>query len=80
MVQIPRIHPGEMLREEFMMPLSLSADALATRTGLTVEHIEGIVAEREGITPDVAERLGAAFGQSPEFWMNIRSAFDRGGR
>ena len=80
MERLQGIHPGEMLREEFMTPLGLSADALAARTGLSVEHIEGIMAERDGITPDVARRLGAAFGQSPEFWKNMQSAFDRDGR
>lgn len=79
MTRLPPIHPGETLREDYLPDLGLTASALAERTGLSVEHVERIIAEREGVTPEVAARLGRAFGQSPQFWTNLQAAFDRGG-
>jgi len=69
-------HPGEMLREEFMAPLGLSANALAKALRVDAPRINEIVNERRGITPDTALRLARYFGTSPEVWMNLQSAYD----
>jgi len=59
------MHPGEVLREEFLVPLNLSAGALAARMGLPRTRIERIASEDVGITADTALRLGKALGTSP---------------
>jgi len=68
----PPIHPGEMLREEFMVPLGLTAYRLAKDIGVPVTRIQEIVAERRGISGDTALRLARYFGTTPEFWMNMQ--------
>ena len=70
---MPAVHPGEMLLEEFMKPLGLSANALAIALRVPVTRISEIVRERRGITADTALRLARYFNMSPEFWMR-RSA------
>jgi addiction module HigA family antidote len=70
------IHPGEILREEFLVPLGLSASALALELKVPAPRINDIVRERRAITPDTALRLSRYFGTSPEFWMDLQSAFD----
>ena len=70
------IHPGEYLREEFLVPLDMSAGALAKKLNLPRTRIERIVKEEVGITPDTALRLARYFGNSPEFWLNLQAAFD----
>jgi addiction module HigA family antidote len=70
------IHPGEILREEFLVPLGLSASALALELKVPAPRVNDIVRERRVITPDTALRLSRYFGTSPEFWMDLRSAFD----
>lgn len=70
------IHPGELLREEFMEPLSLSVSALASATGITVARISGIVQEKRGITADTALRLSRYFGNSAEFWLNLQQRYE----
>jgi len=70
------LHPGEMLREEFMVPLGLSANALALALRVPATRIGEIVKERRGITADTALRLGRYFRMTPEFWMNLQSQFD----
>lgn len=77
-VSLPTIHPGEIIREDFLKPLGLTAPALADRMGLSVDDVERIVHEQEGITPDVARRLAEALGTSPEFWMNLASIYEHG--
>lgn len=73
---LPPIHPGEMLREEFLVPMGLSANALAIAIGVPATRIGEIVNERRGITADTALRLGRYFHMSAEFWMNLQSRFD----
>jgi addiction module HigA family antidote len=73
---MPPLHPGEMLREEFMKPLGLSANALAMELRVPVTRISEIVRERRGITADTALRLGCYFNMSPEFWMGLQMDFD----
>lgn len=73
---LPPIHPGEMLREEFLVPMSLSANALAIAIGVPATRIGEIVNERRGITADTALRLARYFHMSAEFWMNLQSRYD----
>jgi addiction module HigA family antidote len=74
--RMPPLHPGEMLREEFMVPLGLSANALALALRVPATRIGEIVKERRGITADTALRLGRYFDMTPEFWMNLQSQYD----
>lgn len=74
--RMPPLHPGEMLREEFMKPLGLSANVLAMSLRVPVTRITEIVRERRGITADTALRLGRYFNMSPEFWMRLQMDFD----
>ena len=74
--RLPPLHPGEMLREEFMVPLGLSANALALALRVPATRIGEIVKERRGITADTALRLGRYFGMTAEFWMNLQSHYD----
>jgi len=70
------LHPGEMLREEFMKPLGLSSNALAIELRVPVTRISEIVRERRGITADTALRLARYFNISAEFWMRLQMDFD----
>ena len=70
------IHPGEILREEYMMPLGLSANALAHALGVTPARINDIVRERRGITADTALRLARYFGTGAQSWINLQAAYD----
>ena len=70
------LHPGEMLREEFMKPLGLSSNALAMEVRVPVTRSSEIVRERRGITADTALRLARYFNMSPEFWMRLQMDFD----
>jgi antitoxin HigA-1 len=70
------IHPGEILRAEFMEPLRLSMNRLALDLHVPVTRIAEIVHERRGITPDTALRLARYFQTSARFWLNLQSAYD----
>lgn len=70
------VHPGEVLREEFLVPLDLSANKLAAVIDVPTNRITEIVAERRSITADTALRLARAFGTTAEFWMNLQQAFE----
>ena len=70
------IHPGEMLREEFMAPLGLTAGKLARALGVPRTRIERLVREETAITADTAARLGRYFGTSAEIWMNFQASFE----
>ncbi len=72
----PPVHPGEILREEFLAPLGMSAGALAKRLNVPRTRIERLVAETTAMTSDTALRLGKFFATSPEFWMNLQTAFE----
>ena len=74
--RMPPLHPGEMLREEFMKPLGLSANALAIALRVPVTRISEIVRERRGITADTALRLARYFNMTPEFWMRLQMDYD----
>ncbi len=70
------IHPGEVLSEEFLKPMGLSANALAKQLGVPGNRISMIVAGKRAITGDTALRLADAFGTTPEFWMNLQMAWE----
>ncbi len=73
---LPPIHPGEILRAEFMEPLQLSMNRLALELRVPVTRVAEIVHERRGITPDTALRLARYFNTSAAFWLNLQSAYD----
>ncbi len=73
---LPPIHPGEILREDFMVPLGLSMNKLALDLHVPVTRIAEIVHQRRGITPDTALRLGRYFNTSARFWLNAQAAYD----
>ncbi len=73
---IAPIHPGEMLREEFMVPLGLSSNRLAMALHIPATRILEIASERRGISPDTALRLGRYFGTSAEFWLNLQKFYE----
>lgn len=70
------VHAGEILREEFMVPLGISINALARDLHVPVSRVSKIVNEERGITADTAMRLARYFGNSAEFWMNLQSHYD----
>lgn len=73
---LPPLHPGEVLREEFLVPLKLSPGALAKATGVPRTRIERIAAETTGITADTALRLGKALNTSAQLWLNLQNSYD----
>jgi len=73
---LPPIHPGEQLREEFMRPMGLSAYRLAKDIDVPISRIQAIVDEKRAITGDTALRLGRYFGTAPEFWLNMQRDFE----
>lgn len=76
MARLKPIHPGEILREEFMVPLNLNANKLALALHVPAPTVYDIVKEERGISPEMALRLGRAFGTTPGFWLNLQSEFD----
>jgi addiction module HigA family antidote len=74
--QLPPVHPGEILREEFLIPNGLTAGKLAKALDLPRTRIERIVDETTGITANTALRLGKFFGTTPDFWLNLQSHYD----
>ena len=70
------VHPGEVLREEFLKPLGLSMNALALDLHVPGTRIAEVVHERRAITPDTALRLARYFNTTPEFWMNLQVTFN----
>ena len=73
---MPPIHPGETLREDFLKPLGLTANRLATELFVPVTRINDIVRCRRAITADTALRLARYFGTTPQFWINLQSNYD----
>jgi len=70
------VHPGEVLREEFLLPYKLSAHALSMALQVPAPRINDIVRERRAITVDTALRLAKFFGNSAEFWMGLQTDYD----
>jgi len=71
-----RVHPGEILREEFLKPLGISAYELAKRLRVPVPRVNDIVLERRGISADTAVRLSRFFGTTDQFWLNLQAAYE----
>jgi addiction module HigA family antidote len=74
--RLPPLHPGEVLREEFLVPLGMSAYAVARACGIPRTRIERLAREETPITADTALRLGRFFRMTPEFWMGLQSQYD----
>jgi addiction module HigA family antidote len=74
--RLPPLHPGEMLREEFLRPMGLTPYKVAKACGVPRTRIERIVREELGITADTALRLAKFFGTSVGFWMNLQTRYD----
>ena len=70
------LHPGEILREEFLVPLELSPGALAKAMNVSRARVEGIAAEKTGITANTALRLRKALGTSAQVWLNLQNRYD----
>ena len=74
--RLPPIHPGEILREEFLSPLGMSANELALALRVPATRINDIVNEKRGITADTALRLSRYFGTTPKFWTNMQASWE----
>lgn len=73
---LPPLHPGEVLREEFLVPLGLSPYSVARACGVPRTRVERIAREELGISADTALRLGRYFGIEPQFWLNLQNRHD----
>ena len=76
MKKLTNIHPGEILEEEFLKPLGISAYRLAKETKIPQTRISEIVKKRRRITADTALRFGKFFGNSPQFWLGLQNDYD----
>jgi len=70
------VHPGEILKEEFMKPMHVSGYALAKAIGVTPQRVSDIVLRKTGVSADMALRFSRYFGTTAEFWMNLQSAYE----
>lgn len=73
---LPSIHPGEILLEEFLRPMGISQYRLAKDISVSPRRINEIVHGKRAITADTALRLGRFFGMSPQFWLNLQNRYD----
>ena len=73
---MPPVHPGEILREDFLEPMGVTGYRLAKATGMPIQRVSAIVNEKRSITADTALRLGRFFGVDPQWWMNMQVYFD----
>jgi len=69
-------HPGAILLEEFLVPLGLTQVALATHIGVPTQRVNELIRGKRGVTPDTAWLLSQALSTTPEFWLNLQSAYD----
>ncbi len=74
--RLPNIHPGEILRLEFLEPLDITAYRLSKDIGVSQTRISEILAEKRSITADTALRLSKYFGNSAQFWLNLQTQYD----
>jgi addiction module HigA family antidote len=74
--KLPNIHPGEVLREEFLIPLGISQYRLAKAIGVTEARISAICTGKRAVTADTALRLSAFFGTSSGFWLGLQADYD----
>lgn len=73
---MPPLHPGEMLRENFLNPLGMTAEMLASEIRVPKGRVVAIVKERQGLDADLCMRLARFFRMTPEFWMNLQKAYE----
>jgi addiction module HigA family antidote len=71
-----RVHPGEVLREKYLVPLALTVEAFAAANGLPTDLIAELVAETGSVTHDIAEKLSKALGTTADFWTKLQHRFD----
>lgn len=71
-----RVHPGEVLREEFLKPMGMSVYELAKRLRVPAPRVNDIVLERRGVSADTAVRLSRFFGTTEQFWLNLQGAYE----
>jgi addiction module HigA family antidote len=76
MRQLKNIHPGEILKEEFLEPMGISVYRLSKETGLSQTRLGQIIKGKRNMSAETAVKLGKFFGVAPEFWMNLQSLFD----
>lgn len=76
MKTLPNIHPGEVLLEEFLLPMRISQNALARAAEVPPRRINEIVLGKRAVTADTAVRLAAALGTSARFWMGLQADYD----
>ena len=69
-------HPGEILLEEFLVPMNVSQVAFAAHLGVPIQRVNEIVRGKRGVTPETAWLFGEALGTSPEFWLNLQTNYD----
>ena len=74
--RLPPVHPGEILRDEFLTPMGISVYRLAQAIKVSRPRLNDIVLGRRGVTTDTALRLGRYFGMTPEFWINLQTRYD----
>ena len=76
MRKISNIHPGEILREEFLRPMGITAYRLSKETGIDQTRISEVIRGKRSLSVDTALRFAAFFGNSPEFWINLQNHYD----
>lgn len=74
--EVAPVHPGEMIREDFMVDYGLSVSRLASALGVSRQSINELVRERRAVSPEMALRLARLFGNSAEFWLNAQRSID----
>jgi len=74
--KLPPIHPGEILKEEFLEPMEMNQQQLAEGINVSVEYINHIIQGQQAITADMALRLSRYFSMSPQFWLNLQGHYD----
>ncbi len=72
----PPTHPGEMLREEFLLPMSITQKDLAAAIHVPFQRVNELINQKRGVTPSTALRLAKFFGMSAEFWLNLQMRWD----
>ncbi len=74
--RLPPVHPGDVLRDEFLKPMELSVYRLAREVGVSRPRLNDVALGRRAVTTDTALRLGRYFGTTPEFWINLQTRYD----
>ena len=74
--EVPPVHPGEVLLEEFLKPMNLTQSELARRLGVNFRTVHDIVNCKRGISPEMAIKLSEFFGTTPQFWLNFQRDYD----